>query len=252
MNKLNGMPCPNVINLSECEDRKRYMANKFAEYGVSPVFYSYSRFEDSDNEIVGDESAIALTSKGCFSSHLLTIRDWLLNTEDELGIFFEDDVDFETVKYWNFNFDEFIASISDDWDAFQLCGIYETYPLMIPRTRKFWDHGIQCYMLKRSYAQRLVDFYFKDVGSKVMHYSMPEDLPPSVENNILNGFGPTLSFPLFNHNINDFKSENINPCIDNYNQQTGPSIFSYRLIEAWWRITGSKLTLQDIIEGKGK
>jgi len=249
--KLKGIPVPNVINLLECEDRRDYTLRNFAKLGCAEVtVHNYERFENSDYEIKGDPGAISKTSKGCFSSHVLTIKKWLENTDEPIGIFFEDDVDFSTVAHWNFTFEEFIDTIGDDWEAIQLCGIYESTPLMMPRARLFWDHGIQCYVLKRNYAQKLVDYYFKG-DNEVMTYSMPNDAPPSVENNILNSFGTTLTFPLFNHNINDFKSENINPCVENFNQQTTPSIHSYKFIKEWWEIKGSRLSLEQICKGEG-
>lgn len=239
------MPKPNIINLKECADRREYTIREFAKLGVTHLeFHTYERYEKSDIKLIGSPDA-----KGCFTSHLLTIKKWVETTEDEVGIFFEDDVDFKTVKHWNFTFQEFVDRLNNNWQAIQLCGIYESTPLMQLRERAPWDHGIQCYMLKREYAEKLVEFYFR--SDDTIEYRMPIHLPASVENNVLNGFGITYTFPLFNHNINDFKSENVNPCMENHNQQTGPSINSYYFIANWWESRGSKLILDQIIEGTG-
>jgi GR25 family glycosyltransferase involved in LPS biosynthesis len=237
------MPKPNIINLKECVDRREYTIREFSKLGVIDLeFHTYVRYEDSNIKMYGNPDA-----KGCFTSHLLTIKKWVDTSQDAVGIFFEDDVDFETVQHWNFTFQEFVDSLESDWQAVQLCGIYENKPNMYTRRRTPWDHGIQCYMLKREYAEKLVAFYFDREG--YIEYKMPGGLGPSVENNVLNGFGTTYTFPLFNHNINDFKSENVNPCVKNYNQQTEPSIYSYKFIKIWWEHKGSKLSLREINDG---
>lgn len=243
MNKLVGMPLPNVVNLIEAEDRAEYMYKEFEKLGCSTVsFHRYERYENSDVKAFCDPMIEPYwIDKGTTTSHLLTIKSWLENTNEEVGIFFEDDVDFSTVQHWNFTFQEFIERMGTKWGALQLGLVHEGNPVMVPRKREQQDHGLQCYMLRRKYATKLVKFYF-DQGDDTIHYRMPIGAALSLENAVLWGFGRVFTFPLFNHNVNQFKSKNIfSP-----ESQVDASVRSYHVIRAWWENEGRKLSLDEI------
>ena len=261
MNKFKGMPRPNVINLNEAPDRKEYTINCFADYGISDInFIMFDRWDDKNPSVtfVGDQIKIKDIAKGTTSSHLLAIKQWLETTDDEFGVFFEDDVDFTTVQHWNFTFEEFLKRMGTKWGALHLCGVWDDPwsrwckdPIMVPRWREYYDHGLQCYVVTRKYARKLVKFYFED--DDVIHWRMPnpyiKGMPPwfSAENNVLMhplGFDRVWHFPLFNHNIFDFKSMNIYQ----YQRQDEACVRSYDLIKNFWEDVGSKLTLEEIFD----
>lgn len=250
MFKLEGMPTPNVINLRECEDRRAYTQEQFAKLGVADVrFHLYDRWPNSNIKMIGDPALLDLATKGVTSSQFLTIKAWLEETDEECGIFFEDDVDFQTVQHWNFTFKEFVDRCGDKWGALHLCNVFEypfyrdqQYPSMIPRKREQWDHGLQCYMLKRWYAEKLVKYYFDQDEDSTIHYRMPSGMRCSTENNILGPFGRTFTFPLFNHNVYDFLSKNKY----SYDAQGKSAIYSYQFLKAWWEKEGSQLSLEEI------
>lgn len=258
MLKLANIPVPNIINLKECRDRMKYMRDEFLKLGIEDIqFHQFDRYNDNTSiQFTGVQELIDITSKGVASSHLLAIKWWLENTCEPIGLFFEDDVDFKQVDQWNFTFNEFIARCGDLWDALQLCVVCEypydsdnKLPQMIPRNRNYLDNGLQCYVLKREYAQKLVDFYF---DQNTIHIRMPDGVPlsagglPAVENNILGGFGNVITFPLFNHNITNFYSKNI------YTPDalSTSSIHSYEYIKYWWDKNGSKMSLEEIFNNK--
>lgn len=254
LNKLQGMPIPNVINLKECTDRREYTISEFAKLGITDVnMHSYDRYESNPVPFIGDPNLINVITPGVTSSHLLTIKWWLENTDEPTGIFFEDDVDFNTVQYWNFTLQEFIDRCGDEWGALHLCNVFEypydsdnEYPAMVPRKRNLWDHGLQCYMLKREYAQKIVDYYFDRWEEGAIHIRMPLGAPPSFENNVMHGFGLAISFPLFNQNVYDFRSKNIYY----YNDQAQSAIYSFEFIDSWWREKGSKMDLDEIFNNE--
>ena len=105
---------------------------------------------------------------------------------------------------------------------------------------RLWDHGLQCYALKREYAKKIIDYYFENGR---IHYKMPLGAPPSFENNVMHGFGKVYSFPLFNQNVSDFRSKNIYY----YNQQADSAIYSYEFLKDWWEKKGSQKSLDDIM-----
>ena len=168
MSKLQNIPTPNIINLKECADRRDYTEAEFNKLGVSDInFHIYERYNENSITIIGEQDILAQCTKGVTSSHLLTIKKWYETTNEEYGLFFEDDVDFQTVEHWNFTLSEFIEGVKDDWGALHLCNVFEypydrdtEYPPMNIRRRQLWDHGLQCYALKREYAKKIIDYYF--------------------------------------------------------------------------------------------
>jgi hypothetical protein len=242
MSKLVGIPVPNVINLKECEDRRIYMQNELAKHSITPIFHQYDRYEDSDVRAFCDEMIEPYwIDKGTTTSHLLTIKKWLETTDEEIGLFMEDDVDFTTVQHWNFTFEEFVERMGTKWGALQLGLVHESHPVMVPRKREQQDHGLQCYVLRRKYATKLVKFYFNQ-GDDTIHYRMPVGAMLSLENAVLWGFGRIFTFPLFNHNVTQFNSANI----FQKGSQVDASVRSYHTIRAWWENEGRNMSLDEI------
>ena len=48
------------------------------------------------------------------------IKEFYENTDDPYAVIFEDDVVFETVKYWNFTWKDFVSKLPHDWDCIQM------------------------------------------------------------------------------------------------------------------------------------
>lgn len=254
-NKLKGIPKPNIINLKECTDRAQWTRDEFARLGIDDInIHSYDRYNEESIKFIGDPHVTEATTKGVTSSHMLTIKWWYENTDEEMGIFFEDDLDYKTVDHWNFTLLEFIERCNKwDWGALHLCNVFE-YPYdvyneyipMVPRKRQLWDHGLQCYIMKREYAKKIVEYYFDDFGQGDIHYRMPLGSPVTTENNLLHGFGLVITMPLFNHNVMDFRSKNIYY----YNEQASSAFYSYEFLKAWWEEKGSNFSLDDIFDNE--
>ena len=255
MNKLQQIPEPNIINLIDCPDRKAYTESEFSKLGCSDIHvHVYERYNKDSIKFIGDPKLLEIMTKGVTSSHLLTIKWWYENTDEEIGLFFEDDVDFEPVKHWNFTLMEFIEGIKAEWGALHLCNVFEypydkdtEYPPMMLRRRNLWDHGLQAYALKREYAKKIIDYYFIETENNsaiAIHYKMPLGAAPSFENNVMHGFGPVYTFPLFNQNVIDFRSKNIYY----YNKQADSAIYSYEFLTDWWEKKGSQKSLDNIYE----
>ena len=98
--------------------------------------------------------------------------------------------------------------------------------------------------MKREYAKKIIDYYFDDFGQGNINYRMPLGSPVTTENNLLHGFGLVITFPLFNHNVQDFRSKNIYY----YNEQAKSAFYSYELLKEWWETKGAWLSLDQIFD----
>jgi len=261
--KLKGMPRPNVICLYQAPEREEYTRKCWEELGVADVnFIRFNRWPDANSgkpDPIIIHEAPDWIAKGTFTSHTHAIKHWYETTDEPYGIFFEDDVDYSTIQYWNFTFEEFVERMGNRWGALHLCNVYEhpwnmwtDEPIMVPRMREYYDHGLQAYMVTRDYAKKLVRFYFDHEYEEGIRWRMPQHPRfVSTENNILLGIGRVFHFPLFNHNVIEFDTVNI------YGYEDGPegnrgqakaSVMSYEKIDKWWKEEGQYLTLDEIFD----
>ena len=70
----------------------------------------------------------------------------------------------ESVKYWDFTWEEFFNSLPPQWECVQLCLLREyEYGLDIKfKTREWSDWSGCAYLISRKYAQKLIDTYYYD------------------------------------------------------------------------------------------
>ena len=241
---------PNILSLETCGSRRNKLTDAFNRIGTNKYRMNvFKKIEDTNIDFVGNDNHIELLPLGVFTSHLLTIKKWYDETQEEFGLFFEDDVSFDNMQYWNFSLQEFVSKLPSNCDAIQLSCIYQVDPDIRVRRRDHLDHGIQAYILKRNYAKKLLDDLIVDkktISVKDPYVSL------SVENYIMHEkYGNTYSFPLFNHNVKDFNSTIVGANDNTKNLVNGQShlaVPSYETVFNWWKNTGSKLTLDQIME----
>ena len=254
INKMKGFPRCYVVNLEESADRREYMTNEFRKLGINDsVILRHRRLEDNSEgflNIVGDPELLKILPLGATTSHLLSIKWWYENTDEEMAAFFEDDCDFSTIQYWNFNFEDYLKKFGVLWDALQLCVMHEGWPVMYPRHRLGWDHGLQCYIIKRHYAKKLIDYYFLDdntINFEKMPYTLrshePRRYKPTIEN-VIYGLGIVYIHPLFNHNISF--SSTVHDASAKDLQQVAEK--SYNYVKKWWEGKGNSSTLEQIFD----
>lgn len=252
--KLVGFPSCYVVNLEECTDRAEYMAGEFDKLGITDYhIMSYPRIENSDIKIKYHPDCTNVPA-GATSSHLLTIKHWYENTDEEMCAIFEDDCDFSQIEKWPFVFEDYIKKFGALWDCLQLCVMHEGFAIMYPRGRNNWDHGLQCYIVKRGYAKKLIEYYFEN--DKTIHFRLPLRYSPisavephnyvgvpqggTIENTIY-GLGRTYIHPIFNHNVNRFETT-----IHTDEATLAVATNSYKYVKNWWHNVGQHGTLDEI------
>lgn len=249
--KLKGFPSCHVINLIESTDRKAYMEEQFDNLGITNYkIHSFPRIENSDLVFKGDTQALKTLPLGATSSHLLAIKWWYENTDEEMAAFFEDDCEFSQIEKWNFVFEDYIKKHGALWDGLQLCVMHEGWAVMYPRYRIGWDHGLQCYIVKRGYAKKLVEYYFEDdhtINFRVPNIPNGEEttkLKPTIEN-IVYGLGWFHVHPLFNHNVIKFPST-VHDLKDKKLAEV--ALHSYNYVRNWWERKGQHGTLDELFD----
>jgi GR25 family glycosyltransferase involved in LPS biosynthesis len=242
MNKLEGFPTIYCASLEESTDRRKTLNEQFLEYNLTPTYLISKRYNECTDIIAGlNINSIDDKVKGCAVSHLKMIKEWYDNTNEEYGFFCEDDLSLETVKYWDFTFQEFIKTFPSDWEAIQLCVIRDQFEDISLRKRQLDDWSVTAYILKREYAKKIIEHYMislKDILENLPQYleTIPiyrlevnkwSQIQPLVEHIILLNTGITYCFPLF--------VENINGPTTSSDTQALNHLYSYDFIINWWK-----------------
>jgi len=116
-NKLSSMGPVYVINLEHRTDRRDYMINQLEKYGVK----NYKKLPAYNGHNIKGEYEMSKGEIGCSMSHLLAIKDWYESEyESDYLIVMEDDLAFETVDHWDWDWEQFLNSIAFKYDLIHL------------------------------------------------------------------------------------------------------------------------------------
>lgn len=258
--KLNGFPSVHFISLTDTEDRRELLYEKFKTWGIENVTgHIYDRYVDEDHQIESDLlDRLSIGSRGPVTSHLKAIREWYESTDEEYAFFCEDDISFAPVHYWNFTWNEFVASLPPDWGCVQLALLREEFVSFQTgfRNRCWCDWSACAYLITREHARLLIENYYHDdvfrlnlVGSDV-HGREDWAKVPVVETIIFSPVTKVYSAPLFVEDVVRCKSSYLNLMGPNYDISSGQADYhhftSHSTIMNWWKYTGKNLLLKQM------
>jgi GR25 family glycosyltransferase involved in LPS biosynthesis len=250
--KLEDFPPVHFISIEESEDRRKSLYKKFKNYGITNAApHIFQRYKDEDHVVYG-EYLYRWTGigRGPTTSHLKAIKEWYNNTDEEYAFFCEDDLSFDTVKYWNFTWKEFFSSLPSDWECIQLSWIKEDFYrfLVELRSRCWCDWSATAYLISRKFAKKLIDNYHYDdafhldlKGDDVIHREEWAKIPV-VETIIFSALGKVYGFPMF---IEDLQFQST---IGTDFSEGSFQKHSHANTIEWWKHTGQFLTLDKIIK----
>jgi GR25 family glycosyltransferase involved in LPS biosynthesis len=206
MDKLVNFPPVYFITLEHDLRRQESIRAQFATFGIEPIPIKSRPFADSEDVIIGRfvqqmidgvyrQFGVSGATLGCLVSHLKAIDMWLKTSDSDYAFFCEDDLSLETVNSWNFNWHEFMRSLPKNWQALQLLVIRDDFGAVQFRQRAWDDWAHTAYVLKRSYARRLLDTYVRD-GTFRLDID-GTNLIPLGENVLFLGLGVVYSWPMF-------------------------------------------------------
>ena len=271
--KLKNFPPINFISVDKSEDRRNLLYEKFANYNLTNIRpHIFEVYNDEDHHYIGESfRELNGIGRGPTTSHLKAIKDWYFDTEEEYAFFCEDDISFDTVKYWNFTWEEFFNSLPEDWGCVQLCWIREGDMFVFStgglklRHRCWCDWSACAYLIKRSHAKKLISNYYrngsfnldfvgndshvrpkwaKDPVAETIIFS-PLGNPKNIDVNVSVVYG----FPLFVEDVYNCESELLKyDCGNVLFPQRDCHEISHNTILNWWETKGKNLKVKDIID----
>lgn len=235
-NKLEDFPTTYYVSLKESKDRQIKLEQAFAEYNVFPKAILSKRFAECDDVITGKYVyQLNEGTKGCCVSHLKAIQNWYETTDEDYAFFCEDDLSLETIQYWDFTWKDFISQLPQDWECIQLLTIRDDVEDLNLRQRYWNDWGATAYILKRSYAKKLIDIYIPYTRNNTYHLEIPnQDIMPLIENILFTSLGQVYTAPLFVENI-DFNSTFVGKDDDVNEGQKNNHIKAHQVVMNLWK-----------------
>ena len=250
--KLKNFPKVYYISLEESVDRRENLEKQFAEYGITPTAIVSKRWAECDDVLKGLlVDGIDDGTKGALVSHIKMVKKWYEETNDEWGFFCEDDISLETVKYWDFTWNQFMDKVPKDAVGVQMLVITKNFETFDLRKRKSpWyndDFGATAYILKRNYAKKIIDKYcVSDSEFKVELYYPPFDsiFYPLVESSIFGliskeedgmfyGFDFFYTIPLFVENVSNFSTTFVDHIAPEKNQKEDHCESAIEVLNYW-------------------
>ena len=239
--KLKGLPSIYWLNLDADENRRFYMEEQFKYWEIKnhTRIAGYDAREDDVSEYLKGRipDNVNQPELGCCMSHLKAIKHFYEETDDEYCMILEDDVDFSTVKCWNFSWHEFVGLLPYDWDCIQMTTI-TTGDIHIKLHLKFInDFSAAAYLISRHHAAKIMKHHIR--GNK---YKLDNGVRPrAVSEDVVLESGKTFSIPLFLYNL-DFGSTIHQDHIGVFHQ--GP----HAALTNFWTNHGASQNINDLME----
>jgi len=236
MNPLLGLPPLYYINLDRRVDRRQHMETMLSSAGIEGTRISATDGSQPLGDLIDMPNGFSIrltpNEMACTISHLRAIHTWLTTSDSDCALICEDDLSFETVEHWPFTWTDLTDSLPYYWEIIQLSIIYLPGQEMIvnlhPRT--VYDFGAACYLIKRSYAERLMSYYW--VANK-WKLDYPLSVGLTSEEAVYRP-GSCLSIPLFTFS-NAFGSN-----IQTVDHVTTYHTFSREVVLSAWKQLGSR------------
>ena len=199
MNPLESFPPVYYINLDHRQDRKKHMDEIIATYSLQATRVSaVNGKKPMESYVERRPQNLRPVEIACTLSHLQAIREWYTTSDTNTAIICEDDVCFSEVPSWGCSWADIVARLPAYWEVVQLCIIYHPLQdkILNLHHRTTYDFSTAIYMIKRSYAQKLLQLYWKEDIGKWNLDGAYYPLPLSAEEALYRP-GVTLSLPLF-------------------------------------------------------
>jgi hypothetical protein len=209
MNNLLNFPtvyCPSIGGEPE---RSMFMINQAKKYNINinlfPVkplifhreeFIVHGKYAGSNKQKDFHKDANIWSHYATFISYLQCMRHWFDNTNEEMVLICDDDMDFCSAEHWNFSWEHFLSLLPKNWQCIQLirmrgdidiklsnlsteqivqkhlevledlnAGLITKQTInykIVPRNMFHCNTGGSVFLLRREYVDRLLKKYIKD------------------------------------------------------------------------------------------
>lgn len=175
-------------------------------WGISNYRKHENKYSDNNylewKDLVLDKGLMQDPIELAFTMNVIdSIVSWYDNCDDEYAIFCSEDLSFDCVKYWLFDWKFLMNNLPYNWDCIQLSA-YSRKTLKMHVHPYIGSMGYKCFMVTRYFAKRLKHYHYID-GKYRLHYYNPNKSILQEKYGSLDEFfydlGITYTFPIFSH-----------------------------------------------------
>lgn len=229
------------INLDGQPERWDYMEQQF-EYWELTDYHRVSAYdgrEDDLGDILKGRYPEHMTSGevGCVTSHLKAIKHWYETSDSPYAIIMEDDCNLDTVRYWNFTWQDAVSRFPYDWDLVQLA-IICTGDVHVKIHKRFVNEfSTACYVITRHHAEKMIRLHCREDKYKLDNGVRPRP----VADDLLYNSGNSYSIPFLLYKIE--LGSSIHPDhIDTFHKGNHQAIMNF------WETSGASFTIDDLMD----
>ena len=251
MDKLKNFPEIYWLSLPESNERRENMHRQLYKFNLSSnMIDGYDgRIQDylSESNLVEGSYFSQMNSceVACAMSHIKMVKHWYEKSDSEYAIFFEDDINLETINYWNFCWDDVMSILPQDWNVIQMCLIrVEDIDTVRLHTRTNINWSLGAYLINRNYAKKLIEDYCPKNKYTLSLKGDPNAIPYAENIIYFLGEPHTYTLPLFVENVK-FNSVFYPNFIENTHKDN--NIKSSQFVLNWWKENGLNKTIRDLL-----
>ena len=195
--KLSNLPKILWMNLDSDLHRREHMETQFKYWEIED-HVRISGVDGRDGDVTDllkgrIPDAMSMNEIGCCLSHLKAIRYFIEETDLQEVLILEDDISFETARYWQFTWSEMYSNLPYDYDTVQLTTINPAVVYVNLHPRFINDFSAAAYLITRHHAEKIYKFHIK--GNK---YKLDNGvIPRAVSEDTILHSGKGYCFPLF-------------------------------------------------------
>lgn len=121
--KLVGLPPIYYFNLDNRIDRREHIEKQFSDYGITNYHrvnssrYSVDNYEEWRSRVITDRLRTEVWFLATLVDRIHGIIDWYNSNESETCLIVEDDLCFDAVEYWNFDWKTLVDSLPCNWEC---------------------------------------------------------------------------------------------------------------------------------------
>ena len=229
------------INLDGQPERWDYMEQQFEYWELSDYHRvsAYDGREDDLGDILKGRYPEHMTSGevGCVTSHLKAIKHWYETSDSPYAIIMEDDCNLDTVRYWNFTWQDAVSRFPYDWDLVQLA-IICTGDVHVKIHKRFVNEfSTACYVITRHHAEKMIRLHCREDKYKLDNGVRPRP----VADDLLYNSGNSYSIPFLLYKIE--LGSSIHPDhIDTFHKGNHQAIMNF------WETSGASFTIDDLMD----
>jgi hypothetical protein len=239
--KLVGIPKIYYLNYDQHLNRKKYIEDQFAKFGITN-FERISASKYNENNVVEKVLDLELYklnyNVSAYSVTVLEfIKKWLDETDDSYFILIKDTTDFDIINHWIFDWKTIMQNIPYDWDCIQL-GFENVSIIPFYLHPILPSHTFGPSLINRHYAKKIIKLHHFDGKYKLSNY---------IANMNMGGHSGTIDY-FIGHNGKTYSI----PLLPSNPKFLNKESKKYKLISAcrnayydWWEKQSNKTTLDE-------